>query len=146
MITFKIGEYDYKADKLTAFNQIHLSRKIGPLIPPLVPVFAEISRKPGAIMDNLDSLAPLTQPFMDALAHMSNEATEEIFALCLAVVKRQVGDHWADIWDTRSKQAMFDDLNDMSVLFKIAMKVGEDNLKPFIQGLLTSQQAEKAAA
>lgn len=45
MIEFEIGGKSYRADKLNAFQQFHVSRKIAPLIPALIPVFLAISKK-----------------------------------------------------------------------------------------------------
>jgi hypothetical protein len=165
MIEFEHNGQQYKAEKLPAMQQFHISRKVGPLVPPLVPIFLEIARsgalnvkvaaatgegdKPAtkAIPQlNLDRLAMLFQPFMDGLALMKDEDAEYVLSTCLLAVKRRVGESWQPVWNGRAKMAMFDDLNDVGQLWPIAMRVLQDSLGPFINGLLMSQQAALSEA
>lgn len=149
MTDFAIGSSEYRTEKLTAFQQFHLSRKVAPLLPPLIPVFLEVARsgrsEGGGLSENMDALAPLLQPFADALAGMSDDAAEQIVTLCMASVKRKQGDSYFPVWNASAKLPMFEDLNDMGVMLPIIMRVIQDSLGPFIQGLLTSQQAETQA-
>jgi len=163
MIEFEQNGQKYKAEKLPAMQQFHVSRKVGPLVPPLVPIFLEVARS--GILEiqtpaeegegkktlevpklNLDRLAMLFQPFMDGLAAMKDEDAEYVLATCLLTVRRRVGDAWQPVWNARAKMPMFDDLNDVGQLWPIAMHVLKDSLGPFINGLLMSQQAALAEA
>jgi hypothetical protein len=154
MIEFEHNGQQYKAEKLPAMQQFHVSRKVGPLVPPLVPIFLEIARS-GVLAESptgkaptldLSKLSALLQPFMDGLASMKDEDAEYVLATCLLAVKRRVGDAWQPVWNTRAKMPMFEDLNDVGQLWPMAMRVLQDSLGPFINGLLTSQQASLAAA
>ena len=138
MMEFTIGENTYVAGKLDAFKQLHVSRRIAPIIPTLVPVFLKIM-KDGGVGKDLSGLAELLIPFADGLANMSDETSEYVISTCLSVVKRQAsGGNWAPVWSQSAKSCMFDDM-DLGDLIQISVKVIQDSLGPFIRGLLTSQ-------
>ncbi len=146
MLEFTIDGHEYRADKLSAFQQLHLSRRVSPLIPPLIPVFLRLSKSAGGFAALADQMGELLGPFTEGLAGMSDEAAESIFSTCLSVVKRKQGDNWAAVWNQSAKTVMFADLNDIGAMMPIVMRVIQDSLGPFIRGLLTSQQTESTQA
>ena len=146
MLEFEIGGNQYRAEKLSAFQQLHLSRRVAPLIPPLVPVFMRLAKGKGEVSAIMDQVAGLMSPFAEGLSAMPDEAAEYVVSTCLSVVKRRQGDNWASVWSTQAKAAMFADLNDMGAILPIVIRVIQDSLGPFIQGLLTSQQTATPAA
>lgn len=139
MIEFEQDGKSFRANKLDAFKQFHVSRKISPLIPLLVPVFVKVA-KDGNLTGNLAAYAEMLTPFAEALANMSDESAEYILATCLSVVQRKQGDAWAPIWSAAGKCCMFDDM-DMSALLPLAVRVIQDSLGGFIRGMLTSQNS-----
>lgn len=144
-IEFDIGGHSYRADKLNAFQQFHVSRKIAPLVPALIPVFLQVSKMQGGIKDNLDAIAAVLQPFADGLASLDDKAAEYVMSTCLSVVRRRAGDNWAPVWSAQANGMMFDDINNLGAMMPIVVRVIQENLGPFISGLLTSQQATLAA-
>lgn len=140
MTQFECGGQVYRAGKLNAFTQFHVSRRIAPIIPTLIPVFLKLSRE-GSLQDDLAGLAEVLQPFTDGIASMSDESSEYVIASCLSVVQRQTGNNtWASVWNQQGKTCMFDDM-DLGVMIQVMMRVIQDSLGPFITGLLTSQQS-----
>lgn len=134
---FELKDNVYIIGKLDAFKQFHLSRKIAPVIPSLVPVFVEISKK-GDIQNNISAIAELLQPFADGLAALSDEHSEYVLKTCLGAVKRQTGETFTPVWDKRGNVCLFDDL-DLGDMMQITVKVIQSSLGSFIQGLLMSQ-------
>lgn len=137
MIEFEIDGKQYRAAKLDAIRQFHVSRKISPLIPLLVPVFVKIA-KDGGFGKDLSGSAELLVPFADALAGMSDDAAEYILSTCLSVVQRKQGDAWAPVWSQSGKCCMFDDM-DMGAMIPLVVRVIQESLGGFIRGMLTSQ-------
>lgn len=137
---FEIDGHAYRIGKLSAFEQFHLSRKIAPLIPPLIPVFMQLS-KSGGLTGDLTQLPALLQPFADGLASMSDTTAEAVLNTCLSVVSRKadVGDAYVRIWHKDRKVFMFEDLNSMEQTIPLVVRVIQDSLGPFIQGLLSPQ-------
>lgn len=137
---FELDGHDYRIGKLSAFDQFHLSRKIAPLIPPLIPVFVQLS-KTGGLVDNFTQLPALLQPFADGLSTMSDTAAEAILNTCLGVLSRKadVGELYIKIWHKDKKVFMFEDLNSMESTIPLVIRVIQDSLGPFIQGLLSNQ-------
>lgn len=140
MIEFQIAGNTYKAGKLSAFSQFHVSRRIAPVIPTLIPLYAEIAASEGGMADNLDRLATLLQPFADGLANLKDEDAEYIMNECLSVVSREHQGKFTPVWNKSGKAPMFDDV-DLGVMMQIAIEVIKDSLGNFIRGLLTSQRA-----
>jgi len=138
MIEFDLNGQLYRMGKLDAMRQFHLSRRIAPIIPTLIPVFVKLSKE-GGLNQDLGGFAELLGPFADGLATMSDEVGEYIISTCLSVVQRGNGQTWAPVWSAQAKACMFDDV-DLSAIMQIVMKVIQENLGPFIGGILMSQQ------
>jgi len=137
MIEFELQGNQYRAGKLDAFAQLHVSRRIAPLIPALIPVFVRVAK--GGLTKDLAGLAEIIKPFADGLAAMDDESAEFVITTCLSVVKRQAtGNNWAPVWSKSGKCSMFDDI-DLGAMIPLVVRVIQDSLGPFIQGMLTSQ-------
>ncbi|WP_176317413.1 phage tail assembly chaperone [Burkholderia vietnamiensis] len=175
----------YVIGKLNAMQQFHVSRRIAPIIPPMIPVLmkfyaeleqADVAREqeranaalaalaeraegaeaaaaaapaPAAdrsreLLSMVDAIAPVLQPFADALAGLKDEDAEYVFGTCLSVVERWQGASWAKVWNIAHKTSMFDDIG-IDVMLPLVVRVVVANLGPFINGLLTSQASSPAA-
>ncbi|MER0991619.1 phage tail assembly chaperone [Pseudomonas aeruginosa] len=142
MAEFSVNGQTYRTAKIDAMRQFHLSRKIAPVIPALIPVFARLaeSQKSEAakpLSTDLASMAPLFEPFAEAVATMSDETAEYVMGTCLSVISRQQGNTWAPIWNDRQKVCMFDDI-DSGVMLQLAAHVVRESLGPFLAGLLST--------
>jgi len=137
MTEIQLNDQTYRLGRLNAFQQLHVSRKVGPLIPALIPAFLAISKE-GVTMDGIGRLAPMIQPFTDAFASMADADVEYVASVCLSVVQRQQGSTWAPVWSVQGKCLMFDDL-DLGSVLPLVVRVITENLGPFINGLLTAQ-------
>ncbi|HDR9132633.1 TPA: hypothetical protein QDA91_003771 [Burkholderia vietnamiensis] len=175
----------YAIGKLNAMQQFHVSRRIAPIIPPMIPVLmkfyaeleqADVAREqaranaalaalaeraegaeaPAAaapaptadrsreLLSMVDAIAPVLQPFADALAGLKDEDAEYVFGTCLSVVERWQSTSWAKVWNIAHKTSMFDDIG-IDVMLPLVVRVVVANLGPFISGLLTSQASSPAA-
>ncbi|AOK32166.1 MULTISPECIES: phage tail assembly chaperone [Burkholderia] len=144
----------YAIGKLSAMQQFHVSRRIAPIIPPMIPVLLKLcadldgteSSSAGERQDVfafVESIAPALQPFADALAGLKDDDAEYVFGTCLSSVERRQDYGWARIWSLGQKAAMFDDIG-IDVMLPLVVRVVVANLGPFIGGLLTSQASSTA--
>jgi hypothetical protein len=135
---FTFGDHQYRILKLSAMKQLHLSRKIAPLIPPLAPVLAKVSTS----RDDRQGLVDMVQlmgPFAEGLAELSDEISEYVVNICMDAVQREVSHNvWMRVWSADST-SQFPELNDLGNVLQLVAKVIWDALGPFIQGLLTDQ-------
>lgn len=139
MVEFNLNGQTYRAGKLDAFKQFHLSRKLAPIVPTLIPVFVKLSRD-GDLAKDIAGIAAIVQPFADGIAAMTDADSEYVLSTCLGAVQRSTGQNtWAPIWSQAAKSCMFDDI-DLGVMVQLVMQVVQDSLGPFIRGLLMSQQ------
>ena len=148
----QLGDNTYSIGRLTAKQQFHVSRRIAPIIPPLIPVFMQLAKTAGgaagamgALTQNLDGFGKILQPFADALAAMNDADADYVMDNCLTAVQRQQPTGWARVVSLEQKTLMFQDM-DMSVILPLVVQVIVANLGPFIQGLLTSQASSPEAA
>uniref|UniRef100_UPI00374F1C2B phage tail assembly chaperone n=1 Tax=Burkholderia multivorans TaxID=87883 RepID=UPI00374F1C2B len=96
------------------------------------------------VLTLVNSIAPVLQPFADALAGLKDEDAEYVFGTCLSVVERWQGAGWAKVWNAVHKTSMFDDIG-IDVMLPLVVRVVVANLGSFISGLLTSQASSPAA-
>ncbi len=139
---FESGGYNFRIDKLNAFDQLHLSRKIAPLLPALAPVFVKyVEMGDGGLLGSrILEIAELAEPFTVALASMKNEDAEQVMTMALASVKVQTDaarNVWIPLWVPQGRMASVVELNDLGKLLPVVIKVITFNLGNFIDGLLT---------
>ncbi|MBN4665437.1 hypothetical protein HUS73_05935 [Pandoraea nosoerga] len=144
----------YRIGKLSAMKQFHVSRKIAPLVPTLLPIMLELASSKGGAVQSTVAAAPdgggvdgdsagilsrpqLLQPFADGLASLPDDQAEYVIGECLAVVQRFQGNAWFSIWAAAAKQPTYDDI-DLAAMIELSVKVIADSLGPFIAGWLTS--------
>lgn len=144
-IEFEIGGQRYRAEKLDAFKQLHVSRKIAPIVPKLLPMFLKFSEQGDSMKEDLTGMAEAFEPLAQALADMPDADCEYVFNACLGVVARNQLGNWASIWNQNARSLMFDDI-DLGVMVQLTAKVIWDSLGNFIRGLLANKGAGQTAA
>ncbi|EPW3447067.1 hypothetical protein QWI91_05070 [Acinetobacter baumannii] len=149
----QIGNYDYEIGRLNAIDQFHVSRKIAPIIPTIMPILTELAKGElqktieklesaeendvsGLAEANLESLGVALQPLMDAFAKMPEDDVDYVIKKCLAAVSR----NGAKV--VVRDAIMFDDLG-MEHILPLTIAVIRTNLGNFIQGLLTKALSTK---
>lgn len=130
VLEFTIGAHTYRAGKLDAVSQLHIVRRLAPILTTLRSVAAE----------GVGEAA--LQRAVEALGEISDEAVEYIIAKCLAKVQRERagGTGWTAIWNSSARRPQFDDLGGFEVL-SITSKVVMNELGPFFSGLASSLEA-----
>lgn len=141
MENIELNGHEYVIGRLNALDQLHVSRKISPLVPTLMPIISEIAKGDlektiKAIEDGdngeltgLEPLAEALSPLMEAFSNLPEKDVNYVIHKCLSVVKR------GGAVVCRGETIMFDDL-DMEHILPLALAVIRINLGNFIQGLL----------
>lgn len=143
MTEFEIDGKQFRFERLSAMQQFHVSRKIAPLIPPLMPVFVQVQndvKRGKRMQDELEILGPMLQPLADGLAGMKDEDAEFVFNACLSVMRYKHGENWIAMWNSTGKVAMVMELNDISLLLRLVVRVIVESLASFMQGFVTSAE------
>jgi hypothetical protein len=126
---FKVGDHNYRCGKMSARVQFHVARKLGPILAKLGPGVTDTrskdENKPFNMID-------LLEPAVDALAEMPENDCDYVLDRCMAVVQRQVGTAWQNIWNESAKKLIFENDIDLSAMIQIAVHVLGDNLGNFI--------------
>lgn len=137
----EINGIEYTIGRLNAVDQFHVSRKIAPIVPKLMPLIAEVAKgdldktiesidkgEKGDLKD-LQPLADALSPLMEVFAQMPEDDVNYIIFKCLSVAKRD------GAVVCRNNSIMFDDI-DMTQVLPLVIATIRINLGNFIQGLL----------
>lgn len=124
---FEVNGVKYKTQKMNAFDQLHVARKLAPVV--------------GAI-GNISALAAGDASVFGSLVKAISDLPEEdcnvVLHKCLAAVSRgdttPAGTTWAPIWNAQAKRLMFDDI-DLIVMLQITGRVIQDSLSSFTNAL-----------
>lgn len=150
-----IGEHVYAVEKLNAFRQFHVARRLAPAVWALARSAGSVMKtaipdgvaltfenvvkglkglEDGALMGALIDAAG---PMVDVFAHMSNEDSQFILDECLSVCSRKVeiGAGWQVVFVPGSG-LMFHDLT-MPEMMQLVVKTLQYNLGNFMPALAT---------
>lgn len=142
----------YRIRSLNVIEQWHLNRKLAPLLPPLLPILMKLARDEGRIKEqsaeggaagaiDIEGLIPILGPFADAIASISNEASEEIIHTCFGAIQRFVPPNvWTPVWSPGAKISQWPEFNSLHTALPFIVEVITNALGPFIKGFLTSQE------
>lgn len=139
---FTINGVEYRAAKLTVFDQLKVSRKVLPLI---VKIVSDVALLKNALKDKqpeseaiFKTIETVLPKIADVLAEMSDENVDAILHPCLKVVSRKapVGNAWVPVFS--DGLLMFDDI-DLFTMLGIAARVIGDNLGNFLHALPTTE-------
>jgi hypothetical protein len=148
ILEFEMDGRDFRAEKLSAMKQLHLSRRVAPLLPPLSPLIVEAQKRLDKTkqtktfgVDDIMALVDLAQPFADAIAAMEDKDAEKIFLLTLTSVKVRTSDTaWMPLWIEGANRPSMIELEDLGALLPIVIRVIVHNLGNFINALLTRHE------
>jgi hypothetical protein len=117
----------YSVGRLSAKNQFHVSRRLGPFLGDIMPNIQSLLKGKGDILDRAIEFVP---QIVKTLAAMSNEDCDFILDTCLAVVKFQQETGWVNVV-TPNGVIMFSDQIDMLVMLELTAEVVQANLLEF---------------
>lgn len=134
---FTIGGREFKLNKLDAFKQFHIVRRIAPLLSELLPAMKDATKLKEfeglSEDDKFGRVAGFVGPIMKGLSNLSDaDADLVLFGLLSSVEMKQSAGNWAKVATT--SMLMIQDL-ELPVLLQIAGKAFMFNLAGFFAGL-----------
>ncbi len=141
MTEFEIDGQSYRAQKLSAFQQLHVSRKLAGILPKVVPALVAAT---GGGQDMAALLASF-EPAAEALAAMPEADVDYVYHTALSAVSRKQGNAWCPVWNVNAKALQFEDI-ELETMSRIVFQVLKDSLGPFMQGLLAQAPAASPQA
>jgi len=130
MAEFTVKGVDYRSGKMPARTQVHVLRRMAPIMGPLQALSAGIAPQ-GAFV-----------AMAEAIAALSDEAADYILDHCLAVVERKQGEAvWSKIKPNAGPGLQFADI-DMMAMLQIASNVLRDNYEALFREGLASLSGE----
>jgi len=142
---FEVDNKQYRTvRRLDAFSQLHVARKLAPLLVSLTPtpemrarLQAEAQAKASGDERPMVDMAEMMLPVIEGLASMKSEDVDFISSTCLSVVSRNQGTGWVPIWNSTAKRMMFEDIDGMALL-QITFQVIQENLSNFMRAPLSA--------
>lgn len=133
---FEVGPRKFKLNKIDAFKQFHIVRRMGPILGDLIPVAQKLNKLKVSDESQMnedqkfEAIATLSGPIMGGLAKLSDEdANKVLLGLCSAVeIQQQPAGNWARV--ATDAGLMFQDL-DLSTLMQIAGRAFVYNMAGF---------------
>jgi|SRR5271165_6183686 len=129
---FEIGGRKFKLNKVDAFKQFHIVRRIAPILSDLLPSIKDaqkIKQENLSEEEKLEGLAKMAAPFMEGIAKLSDkDADFVLFGLLSSVEIQQPTGNWARV--STNEMIMMQDL-ELPVLLQLAGRAFMFNLSGF---------------
>jgi hypothetical protein len=140
MDTIEYNGKNYSVGKLDAFTQLHVARRIAPILTGLGTSISDMVAE-GRELTGDDQMMMMVGKATEVVAKMSDEDVNYIIKACMAVVRRQVEDgRWAKVMT--GVQLMFAEDMDMQVLLRLTVEVIKVNMGGFFPMLPGGQQSQ----
>lgn len=148
--TVEIGGNTYSIGSMPAMTQFHVMRKLGPVLPGIVPVLAQAAaalpqadgQEDGGAsamttVDGVAAIAMAARPLLDGLAAMADADAEYVINHCLSAVMRRDagGKSWSAVH--RDGVTMFDDI-DLMTSMHLVWAVLRENYTGFFRAASTA--------
>lgn len=125
---FEIGGRKFKLNKLDAFKQFHVMRKLAPILSDLLPIAQKLTKQGASDEAYMESLTPI----MNGVAKLDDSVAEFILmSLCHAVEIQSQNPPFNYARVSQNGMLMFQDLN-LLMLFQIAIKAFMFNMTDFL--------------
>ena len=148
MTELEINGSTYRINAMPAMTQFHVMRKLGPVLPGIVPVLAQAAaalpqadgQEDGSAMTTVDGVAAIAmaaRPLLDGLAAMADADAEYVINHCLSAVMRRDagGKSWSAVH--RDGVTMFDDI-DLMTSMHLVWAVLRENYTGFFRAASTA--------
>lgn len=135
---FEISGQKFKLNKINAFKQFHIVRRIAPILSELLPAMASISKFMGSETglsesEKFEQIAAFASPILDGLAKLSDEDSNKVLlGLLEAVEMQQSTGNWARL--SNGTQLMFENL-ELPVMLQCAGRAFAYNMAGFFNAL-----------
>lgn len=152
MVEFVIGEHTYRTRKLNAFQQLHVARKVLPLLSAVVKasdqnVVDQIKQARGATATADDapstsneSIARIMEIVSKAVNDLPEEDLDFIVKTCMGSLLLKQDRGWAAIYNEDAEDFQFDFIT-LPLMLQLTFRVIQENLGDFFpEGALTSSE------
>lgn len=129
---FEFGGKKFKLNKVNAFKQFHIVRRIGPILTELLPAMKDIQKlqkEDISEAEKFDGMVQLAGPLMAGLSKLSDKDSEFVlYGLLASVEIQQDAGNWAKV--STESMLMIQDL-ELPMLLQLAGRAFMYNLANF---------------
>lgn len=140
MAQFRIGNNDYSTERMDAVTQFHVSRRIGPLIAELAPVFAlqmRVEDFVSVLMSDIKWSTDLLKSVAKELSKMDDVELNYVLSRSLSkVVRHEMNPSTGEVaarvsvWNTSANKLQYSDVT-MPQMIQMVWHVLRENLEDF---------------
>lgn len=120
-----VGGHAYRAGKMLVKKQLHVIRRMAPVLKDLASLAT--LRKGADMADMMTALSPV----VNAIGAMSDADVDYVMASCLSVCLRQEGAAWVSVWNVQAGAAQFADIA-LPALLQLTAAVMRENFSDFL--------------
>lgn len=134
---FEVGGRKFQLNKINAFKQFHLVRRIAPILSEMLPAFGE-AQKITSVSSQLsekeqyDQLAKIAGPLLVGFSKLSDSDSDKVLYVLLSSVQVQQSVGWA--WVATDTTLMIQDL-ELPEMLQVAGRAFMYNLSGFFRVL-----------
>lgn len=134
---FEIGTTKFKLNKIDAFKQFHIARRLAPILSDLLPAMKNIQKVEQANLsesEKLDQFAEIAAPLLNGLSKLTDEDSNKIlFGLLSSVeIQQETTGNWARV--SNDQMLLIQNL-ELPILLQIAGRAFAYNLQGFFGAL-----------
>jgi hypothetical protein len=131
----------YSFTKLDAFTQLHVARRIAPILTSLGTSISDMVSA-GKQLSGDDQMMMMVGKATEVVARMTDDDVNYVIKACMNVTRRQAEDgRWTKV--LQGSQLMFDSDMDMQVLLRLTVEVIKVNMGGFFPMLPGGQQSQE---
>lgn len=131
MREFSIGERDFKLNKIDAFKQFHVVRRLAPILSDLIPMLSQIQKTMKTEQSEeakFEEMSKILSPILTGLSKLSDEDSDKVLRSLLSAVEMKQNPGWARI--ANDQMIMFSDL-ELPLLLQLAGRSFMFNMQGF---------------
>lgn len=145
MAQFDIGDVAYQSRRLPAMTELHVTRRLAPVINGMLPqMLAAVAKGGGGAISvqamDLKEASSIATAFVDFIAKMPDADANFVIAECCMVTERKQGEAWSKIWTRGAPRPQFDDIR-FPAMAMIVFNVVKEAVVDFMPSLGLSSSA-----
>lgn len=129
--SFEIGTQEFKLNKINAFKQFHIVKRISPILADMIPAMKDmqkVGQGKQSESDKLDEFAKILTPIMNGIAKLSDADSDKVLYGLLSSVEVKQGVGWAKV--STDEMLMMQDM-ELPLLLQLAGRAFAFNLQGF---------------
>lgn len=130
----KLGEHNYRTGRLTPRQQLHIARRLAPVLGGLAKEALGLTEAKMDAMSEAQLIGSIAGPVAEGLAKMKQDDVDYVLDTCLSVVHRLEAEGKSmPVMNPGTRQMQYEDI-DLPGMMRLCVSVVQENLGSFFPG------------